>query len=130
MKQLYVVLKVVSALVGVFLLACGVLWLYIGATHRTNEGQTAILISSGAFIAIALVLIAFPFSLILAKKLGVIVLSLFALGMLWLVFAPDSIVHRPSGSSLAVQAAAIAFAILLAFRMWNSFRRPKNQTGA
>jgi hypothetical protein len=85
------------------------------------------LVFSASIIAVAIVLLVIPFSLRNGKRLLAIILSLFAMGMLWLVFAPDSIVHRPPGNLLAARYAAIAFALLLAFRLWNSIHRPKPQ---
>ena len=127
MKNLYKILKAISVLAGIFLLVCGTTTLYLAATQRANEGQTSMVVFSASIVAVAMILLVIPFSLRSGMRLLAIVLSFFAIGMLWLVFAPDSVVHRHPGNLLAARCAAIAFALLLAFRLRNSIRRPKPQ---
>lgn len=128
MKVLRVLLKVASLLAGLFLLWCGLLGFYIAVPGIGAEQALMRVISSG-FIAIAAVLLVFRFSRRIGKLLAAMVLVLFATGMLWLAFAPDSFVHRPPGNLHTFRIAATAFAGLLAFRLWTTIRRPMDETG-
>ena len=99
-----------TALMGVFMIAIAV-FAHMGL-GRTGAGLTG-----GALLLIAAPAIALPFSRPLAK--GLLLLAVTAL----VVFAGVLCFWPQAGASPAVQAAVIAFAALLAFRVYLARRR-------
>ena len=123
--QLGKLVKAISFIAGVALALCGFAAIAMAASGAVTVGTTGAYVAGGSFLFAAAPLLAVPFSIRIAKVLGLLVLLAFAADVLWLAF----------GSSLApdrnwkFQAAAIAFAGLLLFRLWLARRGKGSRLG-
>ena len=117
--------KVLSFLAGACLLLLGLTWIFIAASGAMRTGQEAGYVAGAGFVLAASPLISYPFSVRLAKVLGVVVMFVLASGMLWLAFRPDLPVERPE----LAQVAAIAFGVLLLARVGLALRRKYSRLG-
>ncbi|NCT70354.1 MAG: hypothetical protein GXC75_05365 [Xanthomonadaceae bacterium] len=97
------------------LVGLGIFWMV--AAGSVVEGQAGAVFAGVAFLVASAPAIAFPFSRRVAKRLLLVVLTLFAAATLWAVFTPSA-----TPVSLTVKVAVLAFAILLAFRTWLALR--------
>ena len=119
------VVKVFSFLMGACLLLLGLTWIVIAASGAMRTGQAAGYVAGAGFVLAASPLLSYPFSVGLAKALGVLVMFVLASGMLWLAFRPVLPVERPE----LVQVAAIAFGVFLLARVGLALRRKYSRLG-
>ncbi|WP_395117209.1 hypothetical protein ACFCQI_07585 [Rhodanobacter sp. FW102-FHT14D06] len=117
--------KILSFLAGLCLAAVGVAWLFIASSGAVKASPFAGYLVGAGFLSVAAPLLAFPFSIRVAKALVALVMVGLAVGMLWLAFRPDS----PSSHPSLVQAAAIAFAVTLFARIGLALRRKRSALG-
>jgi hypothetical protein len=75
--------------------------------------------ASVAFVVTGAPFLAFPFSANIAKLLGVFALFAYSATTLWLAFQPN----LPDRNIALIQAATIAFAVLLSARVGLALRR-------
>jgi hypothetical protein len=107
------IIKIVSFLVGLLFAGLGLFVLFTLASGAVVAGNRDALVTGICFVLVALPFLAFPFSLRLAKLLGVLVLLVLAAAALWLVFSPSLAVAHPA----IYQVAAIALGVLLVARV-------------
>ena len=119
-------INVLSFLTGISFCLVALTWVFISASGAIKTGQAFDYISGVAFLLFATPFLAFPFSVRLAKRLGVLCLSILALSMLWLAFQPGNPMERPA----LAQAVAIAFVVLLFTRVGLALRRKRSGSGA
>ena len=117
--------KILSFLAGLCLAGLGVVWVFIAASGAVKANPFEGYFAGAGFLLVAAPLLAFPFSIRVAKALLAFVMVGLAVGMLWLAFQPDLPTTHPS----LVQAAAIAFAVLLFARVGLALRRKRLASG-
>jgi hypothetical protein len=117
--------KILSFLAGLCLASIGVAWVFIAAPGAVKASPFTGYFVGAGFLSVAAPLLAFPFSLRLAKALVALVMLGLAVGTLWLAFQPD----LPSSHPWLVQAAAIAFAVMLFARVGLALRRKLSALG-
>ena len=105
----------------------GVAWVFIAASGAVKtDPVVGFVAGAGAgFLLVAAPLLAFSFSVRVAKSLLVLVMFVLAFGTLWLAFQPNS----PASHSALVQVAAIAFAVMLLARVVLVLRRKRSALG-
>jgi len=117
--------KVFTFLVGACIALLGVAWIFIAASGAAKTGPVAGYVADAGFLLVAMPLLAFPFSVRVAKSLLVLVLFVFAFDALWLAFQPN----LPTSHPALVQVAAIAFAVMLIARVGLVLRRKRSALG-
>ena len=118
-------MKGLTLLVGVCLAAVGTLWLFLALSGAITSGATAGYVAGSGFLLVSAPLLAYPFSVRVARYLLVLALCLLALDLLWSAFQPE----LPSNHPALVQLAAIAFAVLLVARVGLALRRKRSAQG-
>lgn len=121
----YTLIKGFTFLVGICLAALGAFWLFLAVSGAITPGATAGYVAGSGFLLVSALLLAFPFSVRVAKYLLVLALSAFALGLLRSAFQPELRSNHPA----LVQVAAIAFAVLLVARVGLALRRKRSAQG-
>lgn len=119
MMQFRTVIKALSLLAGAGIFLLGVVWLVMAASGAVESGGDVAYVAGAGLLLVAAPLLAVPFSTRLAKSSAVLILAIFALGMLWLAFQPGDPNDRP----VVAQVGAIAFAVLLFSRVGLALRR-------
>lgn len=118
--RLHTFAKTISFLVGIALLALGVGTLVVVslATVSPDTGRLFGYFSAICCLSAGAPLVALAFSAQVAKRLAIFAFSLYGLMMLGAAFWP------PAGTqpSTGFQVAAIAFIVLLCFRVGSAFR--------
>ncbi|WP_139350352.1 hypothetical protein [Rhodanobacter sp. C03] len=117
--------KVFIFLVGVCIALLGVTWVFVAASGAVKTDPVAGYVAGAGFLLAAAPLLAFPFSVGVAKSLLVLVMFVLAFGMLWFAFQPNS----PASHPALVQVAAIAFAVMLLARVVLVLRRKRSALG-
>jgi hypothetical protein len=121
----YTLIKGFTFLVGVCLAALGTFWLFLAVSGAITPGATAGYVAGSGFLLVSAPLLAFSFSVRVARYLLVLALCALALGLLWSAFQPE----LPSNYPALVQLAAIAFAVLLVARVGLALRRKRSAQG-
>ena len=117
--------KVVSLLVGIVLALLGSFAIIMVQSSAIVEGGHDAAVFGTGMMLVALPFLIFPFSVHLARLLGVLLLLALAVVMLWLVFSPDFAAAHPA----IYQAGAIAFGVLLVARIGLASRNKRSQSG-
>jgi hypothetical protein len=126
MKLVSISIKLLSALVGIGFFLIGLTWIFIAVSGEIRPSPTFGYVAGTTFVVVSTPFLAYLFSLRLAKVLGVIALSIFAVAILWLAFQPS----LPDKHPAIAQAAAIAFAVLWFARVGLALRRkPRPKLG-
>ena len=112
-------------LVGACIALLGVTGVFLAASGAVKTDPIAGYVAGVGFLLVAAPLLAFPFSVRVAKSLLVFALFVFAIGMLWLAFQPNLPTNHPA----FVQVAAIAFAVMLLARVGLALRRKRSALG-
>jgi hypothetical protein len=107
------IIKIVSFLVGLLFAGLGLFVFFTLASGAVVAGSRDALVTGICFVLVALPFLVFPFSLRLAKLLGVLVLLVLAAAALWLMFSPNLAAAHPA----IYQAATIALGVLLVARV-------------
>lgn len=119
------VAKIVSCLIGIVLALSGSFAIAMVLSGAVVEGGHDTVVFGIGMLLVALPFLIFPFSVHLARWLGVLLLLALAAAMLWLVFSPDF----PAAHPAIYQAAAIAFGVLLIARVGLALRDKRTQFG-
>ena len=117
--------KALSFTAGLALAFLGVADLVMAASGAVVVGSTGAYVAGAVFLLGAAPLLVFPFSVRLAKGLGIAVLLAFAVAALWMAFGASP----PPGQPWKFRVAAVAFAGLLLFRIWLARRGKVSRLG-
>ena len=117
--------KVFTFLVGTCIALLGVIWVFVAASGAVKTSPVAGYVAGAGYLLAAAPLLAFSFSVRVAKSLLVFAMFAFAFGMLWLAFQPN----LPTNYPVLVQVAAIAFAVMLLARVGLALRRKRSALG-
>ncbi|WMJ69425.1 hypothetical protein [Stenotrophomonas sp. 24(2023)] len=108
------VLNLVALAMGTCAAGVGLLLVALAISGHAVQGRTGVYMAAATALLLSTPLLAFPFSRGVAKKALLLVLAALAGFALWVSFWPqEGVIVLPR-----VQAAAIAFAVLLAFRIY------------
>lgn len=107
------IIKLISFLVGLFFGGLGLFVFFTLASGSVIAGARDALVTGICFVVVALPFLVLPFSIRLAKLLGVLVLLVLAAAALGLVFSPNLSSAHPA----IYQVAAIALGVLLVARV-------------
>lgn len=116
--------KIVSLLVGIALALPGSFAIAMVLSGAVVEGGRDAAVFGIGMLLVALPFLIFPFSVHLARWLGVLLLLALIPIMLWLVFSPDFPATHPA----MYQVAAIAFSVLLIARIGLALRDKRSQS--
>jgi hypothetical protein len=103
---------------GLLLAVAGGGMLALATSGAFVDGRAGAYVTSASLLAVAIPLLALPFSARIAKLVAFLVLVVFALAMLWAAFG-----SADTTSSLGFQVAAIVFSVLLLLRGGMALRK-------
>jgi hypothetical protein len=123
--KVHTLTKVFTFLLGAGIAMLGVAWVFIAASGAVKTGPIGGYVAGAGFLLVAAPLLAFSFSVRIARLLFILALLVLAFCSLWLAFQPNLPTNHPA----FVQVAAIAFVVTLLARVGLALRRKRPTLG-